>query len=121
MFYWQRHHEGFERTMYLGLDLGVRGVLFDRINTADELRHYKASSLPVFALMANRNQHNESFDDDDPFDHYSTAGLVELGSNEFPAYFVERDDRLFHSHGNLPYPLPVDTHEQQVCRDACSR
>jgi hypothetical protein len=109
--------------MYLGLDFGVRGVLFDRINATDGLRHYKASSLPLFALMANRhnlsNPHNESFDDDDPFDHYSTAGLVELGNDEFPVYFVERDDRLFHSHGNLPYPLPVDTPEQQVCRNAC--
>jgi hypothetical protein len=41
----------------------------------------------------------------------------ELTSDDFPAYFSERDGRLFHSHGGSPYPLPVDTPEQEVCCD----
>lgn len=40
--------------------------------------------------------------------------LTELGPDDFPSYFIERDGRLFHSHGNSPYPLPADTAEQQV-------
>ncbi|KAG6852853.1 hypothetical protein C0991_008574 [Blastosporella zonata] len=40
--------------------------------------------------------------------------IVELTSEEFPLYFSERDGRLFHSHASSPYPLPVDTPEQQV-------
>ncbi|KAJ7353077.1 S-adenosyl-L-methionine-dependent methyltransferase [Mycena albidolilacea] len=39
--------------------------------------------------------------------------LEELTSDDFPAYFSERDGRLFHSHGGSPYPLPVDTPEQE--------
>ncbi|KAJ7821652.1 S-adenosyl-L-methionine-dependent methyltransferase [Mycena leptocephala] len=37
----------------------------------------------------------------------------ELSSDDFPTYFIERDGRLFHSHGGSPYPLPVDTPEQE--------
>ncbi|KAJ7630121.1 hypothetical protein DFH06DRAFT_1439812 [Mycena polygramma] len=37
----------------------------------------------------------------------------ELTSEDFPTYFSERDGRLFHSHGSSPYPLPVDTPEQE--------
>ncbi|KAJ7143309.1 hypothetical protein C8R43DRAFT_1015054 [Mycena crocata] len=37
----------------------------------------------------------------------------ELSSEDFPAYFSERDGRLFHSHESSPYPLPVDTPEQE--------
>jgi hypothetical protein len=41
------------------------------------------------------------------------ASLVELTSEDFPSYFSERDDHLFHS-SSSPYPLPVDGPEQQV-------
>jgi len=54
------------------------------------------------------------FEDENTFDGYSTAGLEELVPNDYPGYFVERNHHLFHSHGNSPYPLPVDTPEQQV-------
>ncbi|KAJ6625960.1 S-adenosyl-L-methionine-dependent methyltransferase [Mycena sp. CBHHK59/15] len=37
----------------------------------------------------------------------------ELLPEDFPTYFSERDGRLFHSHGTSPYPLPVDTPEQE--------
>jgi hypothetical protein len=40
--------------------------------------------------------------------------LTEVPADEFPLYFVERDGRLFHSHGTSPYPLPADTPEQEV-------
>jgi hypothetical protein len=38
----------------------------------------------------------------------------ELSSDDFPTYFIERGGRLFHSHGGSPYPLPVDTPEQEA-------
>jgi hypothetical protein len=63
---------------------------------------------------SNQNIGPPDDDDDGSFDHYSTAGLTELDRDEFPSHFIERDDRLFHSHGNSPYPLPVDTPEHQV-------
>ncbi|KAJ7123755.1 hypothetical protein C8R44DRAFT_840581 [Mycena epipterygia] len=37
----------------------------------------------------------------------------ELVPEDFPTYFSERNGRLFHSHGGSPYPLPVDTPEQE--------
>lgn len=40
--------------------------------------------------------------------------LVELAPDDFPLYFCEHGGRLFHSHRSSPYPLPVDTPEQQV-------
>lgn len=44
----------------------------------------------------------------------SSSDVTELEQDEFPTYFVERNGRLFHSHGSSPYPLPVDAAEQQV-------
>jgi hypothetical protein len=40
--------------------------------------------------------------------------VTELEEYDFPDHFFERDGRLFHSHGNLPYPLPADGPEQAV-------
>jgi hypothetical protein len=48
--------------------------------------------------------------DDDESD---TSSIIEIRQDEFPDYFVERDGRLFPSHGG-PYLLPVDGHEQRV-------
>ena len=62
------------------------------------------------------NRANGSVSDGDSDDGFSdvSSGLTELGSGEFAGYFQERNGRLFHSHGGLPYPLPVDTPEQEV-------
>ena len=54
----------------------------------------------------------EHSDDDDAASDASSE-LTELDREEFPDYFVERDGRLFPSHGG-PYPLPVDGPEQGV-------
>lgn len=43
----------------------------------------------------------------------TSSDVTELEQADFPAYFIERGGRLFHSHGNSPYPLPVDADEQQ--------
>ncbi|KAG6884446.1 hypothetical protein C0993_011048 [Termitomyces sp. T159_Od127] len=40
--------------------------------------------------------------------------LTELTPEQFPLHFSERGGRLFHSHHSSPYPLPVDTPEQEV-------
>ena len=55
-------------------------------------------------------------DDDDDSSSDTSSILTELGADEFPGHFREHGGRLFHSHGNLPYPLPVDGDEQVVCR-----
>lgn len=65
-------------------------------------------------------------DDDDDDRSDTDSDITELDAAEIPLYFTERGGRLFHSHGNLPYPLPVDTAEQNVsfpswCRNAASR
>lgn len=54
--------------------------------------------------------HNEDGDDISVI----SSDLDELGPGDFSSYFREQDHRLFHSHGGLPYPLPVDGPEQQV-------
>ncbi|KAG6901202.1 hypothetical protein C0995_015449 [Termitomyces sp. Mi166 len=43
----------------------------------------------------------------------SSPLLDELTPDEFPLHFSERDGRLYHSHHSSPYPLPVDTPEQE--------
>ncbi|KAH0833830.1 S-adenosyl-L-methionine-dependent methyltransferase [Lanmaoa asiatica] len=53
-----------------------------------------------------------SDDDDDDGSSDTSSILTELGADEFPGHFREHGGRLFHSHGNLPYPLPVDGEEQ---------
>ncbi|KAF8636112.1 hypothetical protein AX17_003815 [Amanita inopinata Kibby_2008] len=69
-----------------------------------------------------QNSHSDS-DDESPYDEGSTddeqpihsddsSEVEELRPEEFPTYFSERDGRLFHSHPNAPYPLPVDGPEQ---------
>lgn len=66
------------------------------------------------AVMMNTSaRHEPSLDDDDDRSDTSSI-LTEIGSEEFPLFFVERDDRLFPSHGDPPYPFPVDGYEQNV-------
>lgn len=43
----------------------------------------------------------------------ASSDVTELDQADFAGYFRERDGRLFHSHGQSPYPLPVDTREQE--------
>lgn len=46
--------------------------------------------------------------------------IEEVQSEDIPAYFSERDGMLFHSSASAPYPLPVDGHEQRVCKTSIS-
>ncbi|KAF8124846.1 S-adenosyl-L-methionine-dependent methyltransferase [Mycena galopus ATCC 62051] len=55
------------------------------------------------------SEHGSSFPGAETVD----SEFEELSSEDFPTYFSERDGRLFHSHGSSPYPLPVDTPEQE--------
>lgn len=41
------------------------------------------------------------------------SSVVQIEQDEFPGYFSERGGRLFHA-STSPYPLPVDTPEQEV-------
>ncbi|KDR78240.1 hypothetical protein GALMADRAFT_138359 [Galerina marginata CBS 339.88] len=50
--------------------------------------------------------------DDYDSEHLDSPSVVELNSEDFPSYFREHDGRLFHS-SSSPYPLPVDTPEQE--------
>ncbi|KAF9047171.1 S-adenosyl-L-methionine-dependent methyltransferase [Hymenopellis radicata] len=54
---------------------------------------------------------NRQPSDDDLSD--AESDLVSIASDEFPGYFTERNGRLFHSSPTVPYPLPVDTPEQE--------
>ena len=57
----------------------------------------------------------QALDDDDSDTRSDTdSDITEVDSADIPHYFVEADGRLFHSHGNSPYPLPVDAAEQNV-------
>lgn len=65
------------------------------------------------------NSDSDSQDNDDSVSLRSersdtSSEVTELDQTDFPGYFQERRGRLFHSHGTSPYPLPVDTAEQQV-------
>ena len=51
------------------------------------------------------NHIDENFIDDE---------LEEIQADDFPSYFNEIDGRLFPSCPSSPYPLPVDTPEQEV-------
>lgn len=42
----------------------------------------------------------------------ASSVLTQLENDEFPRHFTEREGRLFHAHGNSPYPMPVDGGEQ---------
>ncbi|TFK36112.1 S-adenosyl-L-methionine-dependent methyltransferase [Crucibulum laeve] len=52
-------------------------------------------------------------EDERVVDPPDTNVLVELGAEDFPTYFLERDGRLFPSNESSPYPLPIDTPEQE--------
>ncbi|GJE98664.1 S-adenosyl-L-methionine-dependent methyltransferase [Phanerochaete sordida] len=70
----------------------------------------------------NHLQHNMDNSGSDPnesddgsvasFDSDASSDVTELDQSDFAGYFHERDGRLFHSHGQSPYPLPVDAREQ---------
>ena len=68
------------------------------------------SFYPANTLSGSR--FTESDSDDDSSD--TSSVLTQIGNDEFPSHFIEREGRLFHSHGSLPYPLPVDGEEQAV-------
>ena len=68
-------------------------------------------------LRSQRNEFMREADNNDDDDDQSTEGdsrsVTELGSDEFPSYFIERGARLFSSN-QTPYLLPVDAREQEV-------
>lgn len=69
----------------------------------------------TMAHASNTESEPEELPDDASDTSSDTSYEVEeLQSSEFPGYFEERNGRLFHSHGNSPYPLPVDAPEQNV-------
>lgn len=48
------------------------------------------------------------------FSPEGSPSLLPLQPDDFPTYFSERGGRLFHSSTTSPYPLPIDTPEQDV-------
>ncbi|KAJ2921651.1 hypothetical protein H1R20_g15438, partial [Candolleomyces eurysporus] len=43
----------------------------------------------------------------------SSSSIEPVRDEDVPRYFDERNNRLYHSHPHSPYPLPVDTPEQE--------
>ncbi|KAJ6578742.1 S-adenosyl-L-methionine-dependent methyltransferase [Mycena vulgaris] len=73
--------------------------------------------MPV-PVPANEDLDTESDDGSESGGFFPGAEAIdpefeELQPEDFPTYFSERNGRLFHSHGPSPYPLPVDTPEQE--------
>ena len=71
------------------------------------------------------NSPNEPNGDDTHTQHPDSEGIEDYASDveeipaeDFPNYFLESNNRLFPS--NSPYPLPVDTPEQEVCQPILS-
>ncbi len=64
--------------------------------------------------MPGRIQNIDSYSAEDNSSGLDDSNVEELRSDDFPNYFVESNGRLFHSSRTCPYPLPVDTPEQQV-------
>ncbi|KAJ7224648.1 S-adenosyl-L-methionine-dependent methyltransferase [Mycena pura] len=76
--------------------------------------------MPPVATADSQRSSDEDSDSSDSSDDHPYPGAEaddsdfdELGADDFPTYFSERDGRLFHSHDSSPYPLPVDTPEQE--------
>ncbi|TCD65162.1 hypothetical protein EIP91_003018 [Steccherinum ochraceum] len=70
-----------------------------------------STSSHFYAPMDHDGDDQATGGDDDEWSDTSSE-ITELDPAEFPRYFVERNGRLFHSHGGSPYPFPVDTDEQ---------
>src|SRR5258705_10165111 len=63
-----------------------------------------------------QSESDEMFNNGHDENHSSegdSRSMIELRSDDFPSYFVERRGRLFSSNPT-PYILPVDTPEQEV-------
>lgn len=89
-----------------------------------ERKAERTSRIPHFSMAVITSadaRHGPALDDDDWLSDTSSI-LTEIGSQDFPKYFLERDNRLFPSRRLFPshgepypsYPFPVDGHEQNV-------
>lgn len=75
------------------------------------LQRLESENDPEFTpeITSNNGGDENQSSEGDP----DARSIVELRSDEFPLYFIERRARLFSSNPS-PYPLPVDTPEQEV-------
>lgn len=78
-----------------------------------------SSAAPYHRNSDNENQsgpegHSHPTREGNPEFSRDSSTREELGPDDFPTYFSERDGRLFHSSTTSPYPLPADAPEQEV-------
>ena len=78
------------------------------------IRANHISSTIVYTTMDHDDGDEQAAGSDEDERSDTSSDITELDPAEFPQYFQERNGRLFHSHGELPYPLPVDAAEQNV-------
>lgn len=75
-------------------------------------------SLPdIFQITQDlADESTDGHNTDDSLDTPSdvSSDLVEILPDELPLYFRIAYSRRFHSHGDLPYPLPSDPLEYEV-------
>lgn len=76
-------------------------------------------SLILSVAMSNNLSSTESQGPDESTDDNNSNVSSGLGARGIPAteiqsYFRIENSRIFHSHGDLPYPLPVDWWENEV-------
>jgi len=92
----------------------------------EQAREMDRSPSPMAVTTNADPRHEPAPDDEDDDDSLSdtSSTLTEIASQEFPNFFLERDNRLFPSyhlfpsHGGPSYPFPVDGPELnvRVCR-----
>ncbi|KAJ7607480.1 S-adenosyl-L-methionine-dependent methyltransferase [Roridomyces roridus] len=68
--------------------------------------------MPI-PVPPDNEDHNSDEESQYPNAEFIDSDVEELQSADFPAYFAERDGRVFHSRGSSLYPMPVDTPEQE--------
>lgn len=78
-------------------------------NNRNSARDDGPGTWPSHPSSNNRSQAAEP--EEDGLSDASSV-LTQLGNDEFPRHFTEREGRLFHAHGGSPYPMPVDGGEQ---------
>ena len=86
---------------------------FDYI-MAIQATHNPISRSIAYTTTMFHDEDEQAAGSDDDGGSDTSSDITELDDREIPHYFQERNGRLFHSHGGSPYPLPVDTPEQNV-------
>jgi len=120
------HSRNFQCLGWPLLDVtGCRFILFSVISGPIKFRRIGHLDIIEAKMPSVAPYHSNSDGDDEsevgsegpvnPIDeNFIDDEVEEIEADDFPSYFDEIDGRLFPSWPSSPYPLPVDTSEQEV-------